>query len=266
MVGRCPTKPNKGVQAMTWNSTEYKKYTTVSLDATADQQGAAFVALTAKALTTEIGRALLARDLHAKAWTISESAQAMGISGQTVSRDATKGEIIWHCGPRNVENAWQWLKKVSYGDASTSLMNAVIAAPEDQRANLVRETGTRAMIAKRLGDNATPERVDIVAHAMMTDGQNLPAQVERAIPGVCKRLDIPLPAPVKRGQSASNSADKKADVPTFDAAMRVALDAIAQVYIGADKDPIILTTGQAELLGDLAEAVARLMDEANVAV
>lgn len=251
---------------MTWNSTEYKRYTTVSLDATEEQQAAALVKLAHSEVKSAIGRALLARDLHAKGWKVSESAQAMGISGQTVSRDAARGEILWQCGPDNVESVWLWLKTVPNGDQITALMDAVTAAPEDRRASLVRETGTRAKVAKRLGDKATPERIDIVTHALMTDGQNLPAQVERAIPGVCKRLEIPLPAPAKRGQSASNSADRKADVPTFDAAMRVALDAIAQVYIGADKDPIALTTGQAKLLGDLAEAVARLMDDSKVAV
>lgn len=223
-----------------WNQAEFKKATGADLTANAEQLEAAFIKLTKRSAHTETGRALLARRLMEHNWTGSDAAQAMGISKSTVSRLAARGRILWLCGPGETELVWMAIEAIGYGDPLVALADVLEAmSPSDLAARraVVLRTSHYNVVAKRLGNKTTPEKVNAIVDRIQANGHQSPLAVAAAIPATATALEIELPKAKRQTKAADKSAEK---VPTT-------ADALATLEaVQADR----LASGEAEAYRD----------------
>lgn len=226
-----------------WNANEFKKATGVAPTATPEEMADALTKALRKEADAGIGQALLAFKLKELSWKSTEAQVAYGFGASVYATAAQRGAILWACGAVEVHRTW--LHVVALGTADSILVdtyNALlsiqattddegqeISAEENRRQHITR-SGRRRLIAARLGDNATVERVDALDADMEANGIDMPKSIRDAIAPLAKKHEVPLPA----NKRQSGAADKKAAAPTV-AAAKAILEAVQADRIAADQ-------------------------------
>lgn len=251
-----------------WNEAEFKKATGVTPNATPEEMAKALTAALKKAADAGIGQALLAFKLKDLGWKSTEAQQAYGFNSTSYAVAAQRGAILWACGPKEAHRTW--LHAVALGTSDgilTDTYNALlgiqeatdeegkkVSAEENRRAHMTR-SGRRRLIAARLGEKATNERVDAMDAAMDAEKIDMPRSIRDAIPAMAKRLEIPLPE-VKRQTKA---ADKQADATPTTAAAKAMLEAVQVDRLAADAPEAYRPEEVADLQAIMARAARMLV-------
>lgn len=251
--------------ASNW-SAAFRKVTGVDMNADTAALEKGLAAAVRKTTASEIATALLVRELVARGWKVTESAEKVGLAQSAASLAGARGAILWETGPESIEIVWANVKALP-AKALTDLGDTLRAMTTvKDRADYVIRLGQRKVATDRLGTNGTPERIDALTDSLLSDGHRTPVTGRKAAAGVAERLGIPLPK-VERKGAAGKATERKADIPTFDAAALAFLAACEQAHNGADDDhPVELTPEQAALLDKVIAAAVALSEIAKVHV
>lgn len=218
-----------------WNEAEFKKATGVTPNATPEEMAKALTAALKKEADAGIGQALLAFKLKDLGWKSTEAQTAYGFGASAYTVAAQRGAILWACGPKEAHRTW--LHAVALGTSDGILVEAyntllglqemkdeegkTISAEDVRRAALT-VYGRRRLIAARLGENATTERVDALSAAMAAEGIDMPKSIRDAVAPMAKKHEIPLPA----NKRDTKAGDKKAEATPTTAAAKAILEAV----------------------------------------
>lgn len=252
---------------MSFTPDAFKKATGVDLDADTPTMLKGLANKVKATTQSQIATALIVRTLIVEhSFNVTESAEAHGLSVTAASLAGKRGQVMWETGPDSILPVWNALQVIP-SKALTALVETLqgMTTPADRVAYVVR-LGVSTAVSVRLGENATPKRIDDMTNTLMSEGHRSPVAAKKAAAGIAKRLNIPLPV-AKRPGTASGKADSKADIPTFDATGIAFLEAIRKAVEGADEDnPVMLTAAQSKIADDVMQALAALIDVAKVAV
>lgn len=194
---------------------EYADYKTLTGYAVEDKTEAQLVEAIGRKINQEttaaIATALLAYYLiEVRNYKVAEAADALDVTSGYMSLAASRGRVLHLAStPTTAHTVWAQVRALSAKE--TQDMCATLTAKTDgQRAEHLRDHVTRQEVAKRLGDNATPEKVDAIAEAITSAGTVTPKAIRKAIPAVAEAHEVALPEPSKRSGSTDNANNEKA--------------------------------------------------------
>lgn len=251
-----------------WNEAEFKKATGVVPTATPEEMAKALTAALKKEADAGIGQALLAFKLKDLGWKSTEAQTAYGFGATAYTVAAQRGAIMWTCGPKEAHRTW--LHAVALGTSDgilTDTYNTLLGLQEvqDDKGNTisaedVRRTaltvyGRRRLIAARLGENATTERVDAISADMAAEGIDMPKSIRDAIAPMAKKHEIPLPV----NKRDTKAGDKKAEATPTTAAAKALLEAVQADRLAGEQEEAYRPDEVADLLAILARAARMLV-------
>lgn len=217
--------------------------------------------------TAQIAQALIIRTLVAEhSWEVGQSAAKVGLSASQASIAGARGKVLYETGAASATIVWQTVRTLS-GKVLTDLAETLQGMTgEEARTEYVIAFGAKKVAADRLRDNATPERVEALAAAIIADGHRTPVAARGVVDGIASRLEIPLPKKQQEG-ARPGAADKATteSLPTFDQAMTAALAAVKRLHDAVDEGHALeLTPAQARLVDDLMAELIAVSDAAKV--
>lgn len=212
-----------------------------------------------------IACALLAHYLvDVRNYKVSEAAKELEVTDGTVSAYAAKGQVLHLAATTNTaRTVWAQVSALSLPRVR-EMAQSLMAKPDTARAAILQNTTTNEAIAARLGDTATPEKVEAIAEKVNAAGIVLPKKVREAVASIASELNIPLPKQ-ERKESAGNTADRKPEqVPTPEQALTMLERFERDREDGSDSEtPFAVTDKEAGALVALAVVAARILRQAN---
>lgn len=247
----------------------YKTLTGLALDTATDAQIVAQIGKKLRAETSAaIATALLAHHLlDVRSYSVKEAAQALDVDPGYLSAAAARGHVV-HLAATDTTAAtvWAQVRSMSLPD-TRSMAQALIAQAAEKRGDHLRDSVTRAEVAKRLGDNATPEKVDEIAQRITDAGSVTPKTIRAAIPAVAESVGVSLPKQNRSGTPDQVTVDKASKVPTFTEALSMFERANLDRMEGSDDEaPYALTDEEAgAVVALIAQGFGALMRAGRVA-
>jgi hypothetical protein len=251
------------------NAADFRTLTGVELNATPDKLEKKLGEQVQKETASQIAIALIARTLIVEhSWKVASAAARVGLTQGQASTAGARGKVLYETGADSASIVWQTVRTLSGKDLTEMAETLQAMTGEEARTALAIRVGVRKVVVGRLADNATPETIDALTDEILADGHRTPTAARGVIDGIATRLGIELPKSQQSGPrpgSSSNSADEKADIPTFDQALMGALAAVKRVHEGtSDEYPLTLTSVQASLVDTLMTELLAIMDLATV--
>lgn len=251
-----------------WNEVEFKKATGVAPTATPEELANALTRALKKEADAGIGQALLAFKLKDLGWKSTEAQTAYGFGATAYTVAAQRGAIMWTCGPKEAHRTW--LHAIALGTSDGILVdtyNTLLTlqemtddegntiSAEDVRRTALTIAGRRRIIAARLGDNATTERVDALSAAMAAEGIDMPKSIRDAIAPLAKKHEIPLPV----NKRDTKAGDKKAEATPTTAAAKAILEAVQADRLAGEQEEAYRPDEVADLLAIIGRAARMLV-------
>ncbi len=251
-------------------STEnYKALTGLALDSATDAQIIAQMGKKLRAETSAaIATALLAHHLlDVRNYSVKEAAAALDVDAGYLSAAAARGHVL-HLAATDTTAAtvWAQVRAMSLPD-TRAMAQTLIAKGADDRADHLRDSVTKTEVAKRLGEHATPEKVEEIAQRITDAGSVTPKTIRAAIPAVAESLGVELPKQTRGGTPDNVTKNAAEKVPTFGDALSMIERANLDRIEGSDEDaPYTLTDEEAgALVAVIASAAGSLVRAGRVA-
>lgn len=245
---------------------DYKTLTGLQIEASTEGQ---IIAQMRKKLGTQtdaaIATALLAHYLlDVRNYKVAEAAQELDEQSGTISKYAARGHVLHLAATTTTaRTVWAQVSSMSLPDAR-AMAQTLIATPDTARADKMTAQVTRSAVAKRLGEEATPEKVEAIAERITEAGTVHPRKIAQAIPAVAESLEISLPEPSRPGSTDSANDGKAAKVPTPAEALSMLERFEADREQGSDADaPFQVTDEEAGTLVAVATVAARILRQAQ---
>lgn len=266
LVGNTPGQTRR--HEMSFTNEAFKKVTGVSRDADETELVKKLGDAVRATVKSQIATALIVRMLVVEhSWKVNEAAPRVGLSASQAGTMGKRGRVLFECGPGQINLVWSALQAIPSSTIDSLVETLQGMTSDDDRTAYVIRLGVRSTFADRLGTNSTEERLDAMTDAALSDGHRTPVAAKDAAAGLAERLSIPLPKKERKGAAGAAAGGTGADVPTFDAALRMVLSAIAQAQDGADADhPVEITPEQAALVDETLAALVAFADIAKVRV
>ena len=239
------TDTQQGENTMISND-QFKKLTGVNRNDDAATLEKALGKAVANQRTVEIGQAFILRELIAvHNWRCNEAAPSVGLTPNTARRLGNRGRILNLCGFASVSQVYASLAPLSDPEM-TLLYDACMKADTEEAATAtaIRFAQTK-VVAARLGDNATEEKVTALCEHLTAKGITSPVETRSAIPAAATTLEIELPK-AKRTDAPQNKTDGK-DTPTIETAL-TALNAWKTDRIDGSDEASPFTMSDAEVM------------------
>lgn len=245
---------------------DYKTLTGLAIEGSTDGQILAHMRKKLGAETdAAIATALLAHYLlDVRNYKVNEAAQELDEQPGTISKYAARGHVLHLAAtPTTARTVWAQVSSMSLPDAR-AMAQTLIATPDTQRADKMTNQVTRAAVAKRLGEEATPEKVEAIAEKITDSGTVHPRKIAQAIPAVAEALEISLPEPTRPGATDSANDGKAAKVPTPAEALSMLEKFEQDREQGSDDEtPFQVTDEEAGTLVAVATVAARILRQAQ---
>ena len=248
------------------NHADYKTLTGIEVEAKTEAQIIAQMRNKMQSQTdAAIACALLAHYLlDVRNYKVSEAAKELEVTDGTVSAYAAKGQVLHLAATTTTARTiWAQVSALSLPRVR-EMAQTLMAKPEANRADVLQTATTREAIATRLGDHATPEKVDAIAKQITDAGIVLPKKVRDAVASVATELGIELPKQTREGSPAA-AADRKSDtVPTPAAALDMLEKFEQDRTQGSDaENPFSITDEEAGTLLAVATVAARILRQGD---
>ena len=248
------------------STADYKTLTGIAVEEKTEAQIVAQMRTKLQSQTdAAIACALLAHYLlDVRNYKVSEASKELEVTDGTVSAYAAKGQVLHLAAtPTTARTVWAQVSALSLPRVR-EMAQTLMAKPDTQRADVLQTTTTREAIAARLGDTATPEKVDAIAEKITSAGIVLPKKVREAVASIATELEIPLPKQERAG-AAGASVDRAADkVPTPAEALAMLERFEQDREQGSDAEtPFAVSDAEAGDLVAVALVAARVLRQAN---
>ena len=248
---------------------EYAQYKALTGYAVEEKTEAQLIEAIGKKITQEtsaaIATALLSFYLiEVRNYKVTEAAQALEVTEGYLSLAAARGHVL-HLAATETTAHTVWAQIRALTAKETREMGAALVAKGSSQAPThLRDVVTRSEVAKRLGDNATPEKRDAIAAQITEAGAVTPKAIRKAIPAVAESLGIELPKQERSGSTDGANDRKAATVPTPAMALSM-LEKFEQDRTQGSDDETPFTVSESEA-GDLvavALVAARILRQAG---
>lgn len=192
----------------------------------------------------------------------TEAAKELDYSVSTISAYSNKGKALVTAKITEtvpIRTAWAQLGALA-AERVTSLCSDMVGA--ENPAQMIEIASMTTIIAGRLGDLATPEKIEAIRENLVEQGIVLPARVRAAVAVTAKSLEITLPAPTKR---ESNTDEKKAETaPTTPRALTALVEFEQDRMEGSDEEtPFDLSPAEVADLVKIAITAIRQLNRAG---
>lgn len=185
--------------------------------------------------------------------TLGEIAKNTGLTPDACTKYHRRGAILSLLagapgGQSALETAWSQLAGIG-SKALMELAGTLTSAPVAKRPALVMDASVRPVVSARLGESATPERIDAIMSGLADDGIVTGKAAKDRVAAVAERLDIALPKVVREA--------RESEAPSFVAWLNSGPKAVADFWRGVDAEhPAALTDADATTLREVIDALS----------